>query len=152
MPDDGTRNNTKILERWIEILNTQQFDRMEEVLDPEYVQEMPQSGERVRGVENMRQVLLHYPGGWDKAKVVRVESAEERPHYVMTATFNLVKVEGMGDMLWAYMKVRYPDGSDWYVPSFITFRMGKILKRTDFFALPFDPPSWRAPWVEHMET
>ncbi len=150
-PEPKARSNVEILERWIEILNNLEWDKMEEVLHPEFVQEMPQSGEPVRGIENFRQVMINYPGGWQKESIARVGSSEEEVHYVMTATFNLVKVQSSGNSLWSYMRVRYPDGSDWFVPSYIVFRDNKILRRTDFFAQPFDPPAWRAKWAERME-
>jgi hypothetical protein len=54
----------QVIERWIEILHNSEFDKMEEVLHPDYVEDMPQSLERVHGIENMRQALIHYPGGW----------------------------------------------------------------------------------------
>jgi hypothetical protein len=104
----------------------------------------------VRGIENMRQIFRHYPGGWEKAQLAKVEVAEPGPTYVMTPTFTMVKIQGTGDMLAAYMRVRYPDGSLWFMTSIITFRNGKILKQIDFFAAPFDPPEWRTPWVEKM--
>ena len=28
---------------------------------------------------------------------------------------------------------------------------GKIVRETDYFANPFDPPEWRRQWVEQME-
>ena len=147
----GGRTNFEILDRWIEILNTSEFDKMEEVLDPDFVQEIPQSGERVRGVENMRQVMSHYPGGWQLASVARLGVTDVAARYVMTPTFNLVKMEGIGDAIGAYLRIKYPDGSDWYWASFVTFRKGRILKEVDFFAAPFEAPSWRADWVEKLD-
>jgi ketosteroid isomerase-like protein len=149
--DAGHRNNFEILERWVEILNTSAFDEIDEVLDPDFVQEIPQSGERIRGRENMRQVMTHYPGGWQLASVARIGATEGAARYVMTPTFNLIKMEGVSDTIGAYLKIHYPDGSDWYWASFLTFRNGKIVKEVDFFAAPFDPPTSRAGWVERME-
>jgi hypothetical protein len=144
-------SNLEILERWIEILNTNAFDELEEVLHPDYVQEIPQSGERVRGIGNMRQVLTNYPGGFQLARFQRLGVAGSSAHYLMTAAFSVVKVEGSDDILGVYMKARYPDGSDWYYASFLEFHDHKILKGTDFFGPLFDPPAWRAEWVERMD-
>jgi len=150
-PDALSLSNRDVLERWVEIVNSNEFDKLEEVLDPAYVQEIPQSGELVRGIENTRQIFLNFPGGWQLARAELARVAGSESHYVMTPTFNLVKVEGTGDTLTACAKVRYPDGSDWYIVSFITFKNHKILKRTDYFASLFEPPPWRARWVERME-
>ena len=149
----GTANlsNLETLERWIEILNSSAFDKLEEVLHPDYVQEIPQSRERVRGIENMRQVLAHYPGGFQLARFERLGMVGSAAHYFMTASFSVVKVQGSDDILGVYMKAHYPDGSDWYYASFLEFRDHKIVKGTDFFAPLFDAPEWRAEWVERME-
>ena len=72
----------------------------------------------------------------------------EDEHYVMTPTFQVVKVEGTGESLTSYVKARYPDGSDWYIVTFSTFKEGKILKRVDFYAPFYQAPAWRAKWVE----
>ena len=72
-------------------------------------------------------------------------------HYVMTPTFNVVKVEGESDELTSYVKGTYPDGSEWYIISFTTFREGKIAKRVDFFAQTFEAPAWRAQFAETIE-
>jgi hypothetical protein len=48
-------------------------------------------------------------------------------------------------------KARYPDGSDWSVVALITIRQDKIAKLVTYFAQDFDPPEWRAQWIELME-
>jgi ketosteroid isomerase-like protein len=148
----GAPSNMEVLERWIEILNTNAFDKLEEVLHPDYAQEIPQSGERVRGIENMRQVLRNYPGGFQLARFQRLGVVGSSARYLMTAAFSVVKVEGSDDILGVYMKAHYPDGSDWYYASFLEFRDHKILKGTDFFGPLFDPPAWRTEWVERMDS
>jgi ketosteroid isomerase-like protein len=148
----GAPSNMEVLEHWIEILNTNAFDKLEEVLHPDYVQEIPQSGERVRGIENLRQVLTNYPGGFQLARFQRLGVVGSATRYLMTAAFSVVKVEGSDDILGVYMKAHYPDGSDWYYASFLEFRDHKILKGTDFFGPLFDPPAWRTEWVERMDS
>jgi hypothetical protein len=154
MSSTGSANpsNLDILERWIEILNRTEFDKIQEVLHPNYVQEIPQSGERVRGIENMRQVLTRFPGGFQLGSFQRLGMVGSATHYLMTAAFSVVKVEGSDDILGVYMKAHYPDGSDWYYASFLEFRDHKIIKGTDFFAPLFDPPEWRAEWVETIDS
>jgi hypothetical protein len=36
-------------------------------------------------------------------------------------------------------------------PGLIEFRDGKIWKETRYYAEPFDPPPWRAQWVEPID-
>ena len=111
---------------------------------------MPQSGERVRGIDNLIATFANRPGRLmpDQAQA---QVIGEEPRYVMTPTFNLVRVEGTGDTLILFRPTRYPDGSDWYVISVFTLRDGKIAKWVAFFAACYPAPEWRAQWVEPME-
>ena len=144
-----THHNRAVLERLIEIITNREYDALPDVLHPDFVQEIPQSGERVVGIENFRRVLENLPGegtGLAIDRAPHIAGDEER--YVMTPTFTLVKVQGIGEELTSYVKARYPDGSDWYIVTFSSYKDGKIIKRLDFFAPFFDPPEWRSAWVE----
>ncbi len=35
-----------------------------------------------------------------------------------------------------------------YTVSIMEFKNGKVVHETQYFADPFDPPAWRAQWVE----
>jgi hypothetical protein len=145
----GTHQNRAALERMMEIVSSREYDALEEVLHPDFVQEIPQSGERVVGIKNFRKILENLPGEGPGLKITPDPYiAGDEEHYVMTPTFTVVKVEGIGDALTSYVKAKYPDGSDWYIVTFSSYKDGKILKRVDFYAPCFDPPKWRADWVE----
>lgn len=53
----------ELFDRYVRLLNERDFTGLRSVLDPEYVEEYPQSGERIRGPENAVAVLAAYPGG-----------------------------------------------------------------------------------------
>ena len=95
----------------------------------DYVMEMPQSGERIRGREKMRQFQEAYPNP-PKAVLRRVVGSGEV--WVMEATSD------------------YPGGGIYHVANIVEFRDGKILKETRYYAEPFEAPAWRAEWVEKM--
>ena len=146
---ESAAHSRMVLERMGEIIRTGNIDALGEVLHPEFVQEIPQSGERVVGLENFRRILENLPGGGSAITIAEDPYiAGQGDHYVMTPTFNVVKVEGSGDEMTSYVKAQYPDGSDWYIVSFTSFKEGKIVKRVDFYAPFFDAPEWRANWVE----
>lgn len=145
-------HNREVLERMQHIITVRDYDALPEVLHPDFVQVLAQSGERVVGIANFRKVLENIPG---EGPGVSIEDdpyvVGEAAHYMMTPTFNVVKVEGSGaDELTSYAKAKYPDGSYWYIISFTSFRDGLIVKRVDFFAPLLDPPPWRAEWVERI--
>ena len=152
MPEAHTAvRNRAVLERMMEIIKNHEYDALDEVLHPDFVQEIPQSGERVRGVENFRKTLMGLPGS-DTAMSLAADPfiAGDEEHYILTPTFNVVKVGGTGDELTSYVKVKYPDGSDWYVVSFSSYKDGKCIKRVDFFAPFFEAPEWRADLAERI--
>jgi hypothetical protein len=89
--------------------------------------EMPQSGERIQGRENMRAMQEAYPNP-PRARLRRVVGASDV--WVTEATSD------------------YGSGGVWHMADIIEFRDGKIAKETRYYAEPFAPPEWRAQWVE----
>ena len=97
------------------------------------VQEWPQSGERIRGRDNVKAVNDNYPamtGSTPKLSLRRVSG--EGAHWV---------VEGSID---------YGDGTPVSYVSVAELRDGRIAAVTEYFGSPFEAPAWRAPWVERM--
>jgi hypothetical protein len=97
--------------------------------DAEYVMEMPQSGERIRGRENMRSMQEGYPG---------------------PPSIELRRLVGSGDVWVVEMRSDY-GGRIYHVVMIVEFRNGKIARETRYYADPFEAPQWRAEWVESME-
>jgi ketosteroid isomerase-like protein len=98
-----------------------------ELRHDDYVMEMPQSGERVRGRDNMRAMQEAFPNPPDAV---------------------LRRVVGSGEV-WVMEATSTYDGDGVYlVADIVEFRDGKIAKETRYYAQPFDAPGWRAQWVE----
>jgi hypothetical protein len=100
-----------------------------------YVMEMPQSGERFQGRENMR----------------AFQEAHSTPPSSLRVRRVLVK-EGLWVVEWV---IDYGDGGDGRVFDFVVIselRDGKMWRDRWYFAEPFEAPEWRAQWVEQMET
>jgi hypothetical protein len=95
----------------------------------DYVMEMPQSGERIRGREKMRQFQEAYPNP-PRAELRRIVGSGE-----------VWVIEGTS---------AYRQGGTFHVADIIEFRDDKILKETRYYAEPFEAPAWRAEWVEKM--
>ena len=99
------------------------------------VQEWPQSGERIRGRENIVAVNENYEGATGTAPSLTLRRIV-RPGQAWI-------VEGTID---------YGDGTPVSVVSILeTNDDGKITRATDYFANPFEAPEWRRQWVEQME-
>ena len=96
----------------------------------DYVMEMPQSGEAIRGRENMRSFQEAYP---------TPPSIQLRRVLVRDG---LWVVEGIND---------YGGGQVFDVVLLIELRDGKMWRDRRYYAEPFEAPEWRAQWVERME-
>ena len=96
----------------------------------DYVMEMPQSGESIRGRENMRSFQEAYPA----PPTIQLRRVLVRD--------GLWVVEGIND---------YGGGQVFDVVLLIELRDGKMWRDRRYYAEPFEAPEWRAQWVERME-
>ena len=100
----------------------------------DYAMEMPQSGERIRGPENMRAFQEAFAGYFNLPSI--------RIRRVLIKD-GLWVVEGVND---------YGGGQVYYVVLIVELRDGKWWRDTRYYAEPFEAPEWRAQWVERIET
>lgn len=104
----------------------------------DFVMEMPQSGERIRGRENMRAFQEAYStsGSSDRLSRIRLRRVLVR------------------ERLWVVEGVALDGGerklSD--VVLIVELKDGRMWRDRWYFAGPFEAPEWRAQWVERMET
>ncbi len=59
-----------------------------------------------------------------------------------------ITVTGAGDDFFFEGVMKYPDGGVFNVVGLIELGAGRVVKETWYFAAPFDPPAWRARYVE----
>jgi ketosteroid isomerase-like protein len=142
------RSNEEIVRHYWQAHAANDFDKLSELRHREWTVEWPQSGERIRGDANARAMVDNYPGGLPDINAGRIVGSEDR--WVTTPMYTIQRVVGNGDFWWGDGTVSYPDGSMWSLAVLVQVRDGKIYRETDYFAAPFDPPAWRAPWVERM--
>ncbi len=117
-----------------------------ELTHRDFVGTYPQSGEVIRGVDNLCAILENYPGGYEDKGLDRVVGSEDR--WVVTPALTLLRIEGAGDTFTGVQKAVYPDGSEWEVVSIGEVRDDRIWRLQSFFAPVFEPPAWRSAWVE----
>ena len=139
------QGNGEIVGEFFQALNAGDWDRIESWLDAKYVWEMPQSGERVRGAKNNREMNNNYPGR-PKVETRRITGSQDK--WVATPNFTVLKITGTGDDYATESLATYPDGSVWHAVDFFRFRAGKILLHTSYFAPTLEPAEWRSRWVE----
>ena len=140
--------NRDIVERYAEAITTS-LDELDRLRHPDYVEEWPQSSERVRGPANMRAIDEHHPDRPTEGGVMRVVGSEDR--WVVTPSHTTLRIEGTGDVYTVVSLAIYPPDSVWYVTSIVELRDQLIWRATTFFAEAFEAPAWRAQWVERIE-
>lgn len=142
----GTGNRETVEKFW-QAYNSRDWASLDKLLDAEYVWEMPQSGERVRGLENNRAMNDNYPGK-PTVETRRITGSQDK--WVTTPSWTVLKITGSGDDYTSESLASYPDGSVWHAVDFFRFREGKILHQVAYFAAPLEAPEWRARWVERF--
>lgn len=94
------------------------------------VLEFPQGGERIRS----------------RARIVAFRSA-----YPARVDFELRRTIGCGDVWVNEYTIRY-DGRPSHVVGIMEFRGDLVVRETVYVSDPWEPPAWRAQWVEPMTT
>lgn len=92
----------------------------------DYFMEMPQSGERIIGRDNMR--------AFQEA-------------YSAPPTIRLRRIVGDGDLFVVEGRADYGNEVS-HVTDIVEFHDGRIRVETRYYSAPFEPPAWRAQWVE----
>jgi ketosteroid isomerase-like protein len=143
--------NRAVIERFTEALAANDFDAQDALLHDDYVGRYPQSGEVIRGRANRRAIMENYPGteGGITASSDRILGTDDE--FVTGPSWNIIHVSGSGDDLSLIGRITYPNGETWHTTLFLTMREGKIWREAAYFAPNFDPPAWRAAYVELEE-
>ena len=102
-------------------------DAEHEIYHDEAIVEYPQSGERIRGRHNVQALRSQHPA---------------KP-----SGFVVRRIVGGGD-LWLTEYVITYEGHHVNTVSIMEFQAGQVVRETQYFAEPFEPPAWRARWVE----
>jgi ketosteroid isomerase-like protein len=137
-------DHQQIMSGFTGVISSQEWDRLGDFVTEDVLWEYPQSGERFRGLANMRATLENYPGMEPGGS--ELEEVIGGTTYALTPNYTLVTVDGSGDRGTAINRVRYPDGSRWWAVNLYQLRDGKIARSRSFFAPEFEPPEWRAPY------
>ena len=141
-----------VVEAFVRAIEVKDFAAQGALVTDDYVDEMPQSGERIRGRDNALAIAENYPGGvgtLDRTNQ-RVIGADDR--WVMTPTFSILRIEGSGNTFTYAGTLRYPGtGEVWHIIAIAVVRDGKIARTTTYYAPKFDAPDWRAPYVERLD-
>ena len=118
----------KALDRHWAASDANEFDVEHDIYQEDALLEYPQSGERIRGRNNIQASRIAQPN---------------------SKRFSVRRIIGAGD-LWITEFILSYDDSPSYSVSIMEFRDGKVARETQYFGDPFEPGPSRARWVERM--
>jgi ketosteroid isomerase-like protein len=104
------------------------FDAEHRIYRDDAILEYPQSGERIRGRQNIQASRAAQPNA---------------------KRFTLRRIVGGGNVWISELVLTY-DGQPSYVVSIMEVEDGKVVRETQYFGEPFDPGPSRVQWVERM--
>lgn len=121
-----THQNEAVIERLVACINDRHTEVMDELFHEDATMDWPQSRERVRGAANRRAIYGAFP-----------QLPTITPRRMLSAD-DLVVLEATLDY----------SGPVYETVFIFEFSEGRIRKETAYWSEPFDPPEWRAEWVE----
>jgi hypothetical protein len=122
--NDESRRAT--IRRFVDSINTHDMEPVDAIYDDDVVIEWPQSGEVIRGKQNIRELRLAFP---------------------TPPTATLRRIVGSGDVWVIEMLFDY-DGDRYYTIVVHEYRDGLVVHETAYYGALFEAPAWRAKWVE----
>jgi hypothetical protein len=129
MPADE-RALRAIIERHWAASAARDLEKEHDIYCDDAICDYPQSGERIRGRQNIKAVRAHHPA---------------KP-----SGFNVRRVIGRSD-LWVSEYIIVYEGNPAHTVSIMEFRDDKVIHETQYFADSFEAPARRAQWVERMD-
>jgi len=124
------RDARQVAEKLWTALQASDWETAGSYLHDDFIQEWPQSGERIIGRDNAIAIEQNFPGGLPTMRFRRTMAG--------------------GDLAVLEVELTYADGSRYLGASILELRDGKVVRETDYYAQPFQAPEWRGQWVERM--
>jgi hypothetical protein len=147
------RTPREVIEAYVDAMSRADWALLREVLAEDYIEDYPQSGERVRGRENAvairgrgRQAEMAAAGA-PLSRMELVVGGEER--WALAPNFTAIRTTSGGDTITSLVRAMYPDG-EWYVAYIGTVEHGQIQHATMVFGPLFSAPEWRKHLVERI--
>lgn len=124
---DSSEESRQVVGQFWEAMQTNDWRAAAGLLDPAYVLEWPQSGERIVGADNFVGMNAAYPaaGPW-RFTVYRLLADGEQAVSDVGVTDGAVTARAI---------------------TFSTVRGGRIVAQVEYWPDPFEAPAWRAAWV-----
>jgi hypothetical protein len=124
MNDAETR--ASLVRHWSDVTN---HAVTHEIYHDDAVLEFPQGGERLVGLANIRAMREAYPA---------------------EVAITIQRMRGAGELWVTETLITYDGEKTMNAVNIMELREGKVARETIYFGEPWQPPAWRARWVERM--
>jgi ketosteroid isomerase-like protein len=121
--------NRATIDALVAAINGRDLKALDRVFTEDVIMEWPQSGERIRGGKNRREIYSRFPS---------------------LPTVKPRVMSGSGDLWVLEASLDYGDGDPFLCAFIFQMRDGLIAKEIAYWSKPFPAPEWRAPWIERM--
>ena len=121
--------NRATIEALVAAINRRDLAALDKVFTEDVIMEWPQSGERIKGGQNRREIYSRFPS------LPKVTPRQ---------------MTGSGDLWVLEANLDYGDGEPYQCVFVFKMREGLIAKEIAYWSKPFPAPDWRAPWVERI--
>ncbi len=139
----------EMVERYAKAMSENNLEAMTVLLADDLVEEYPQSGERIAGLDNWMALMRRWPEvDAVNARLERIAGSDDE--WVTGPGWSLVRIAGTGDQFWVSGQVTYANGETWHAVQLLELHDGKVRRIRSYFAAPFEAPEWRRPYVEQM--
>lgn len=140
--------NREVIERFVTALmdaGGRGSDAVDALRHPDFIEDWPQSNERIVGIANMRAIDDHRPNPPAAGSVEKLVGSEDQ--FAISPMMTVVQIAGAGDMFTVVFQATYQQGDSWYLVMLCTVRDQRIWRATSYFAPLLDAPDWRAAWT-----
>ena len=124
-----TATHPDVIDALAAAINARDLGALDAVFTDDIVMDWPQSGERIRGGKNRREIYSRFP---------------------TLPTVTPGRITGSGDLWVLEASLDYGDDDPYQCVFIFRIRDGLIAHETAYWTKPFPAPDWRAPWVERM--
>jgi ketosteroid isomerase-like protein len=127
MSDDERR---RVIERYWDAVRDRDLERVRACVTEDFVEDWPQSGERIRGIDNWHAMATNHP---------------------TYPSVDPLRTIGGGDVWVTEVLFDYGgDDSPWRVCAIFEVSGERIGRVTEYFGPPFDAPEWREEFTERI--
>ena len=118
-----------VIDRYWEAVRERDLEAVRACVTDDFVEDWPQSGERIRGIDDWHRMATAHP---TYPSVTPVRTVGEGDLWVTEALFD------------------YGGGDPWRVCAILELSGERIARVTEYFGAPFEVPEWRAGMTERI--